>query len=114
VPFATPADGGEGWVQYVTRDGAPFTNGPKGTAVAGLPNFTSAELQHAPAVLVKDLAALKTDLAQFSPTVVKPGAFDDMPSDDLDAIPTKPEPAAKKKARKANAAFLAAMQEFKA
>lgn len=111
VSFATPTDGGEGYVQYETRDGAAFTNGPAGTRIGDLPNFTSAELQHAPAALMKDLAVLKKDLAVFEPTVADPLAG--FESDDLDAVPTKPETPEKKRARKQNAAFLAALKEMK-
>lgn len=111
IPYAIPEDGGEGYVQYVTRDGARFTNGPTGTAVGELPNFTSSELQLSPAVLMQDLAKLKTDFAVFDPTISDP--FADFESDDPDKIPVKPEAPEKKRARRQNAAFVAAMKDFK-
>lgn len=110
VPFAQPVDGGDNYIEYVIN-GERFTNGPQGTNADGLPNFTSQELQHAPAVLMKDLAVLKTELAEFSPTVVNP--FADLASDDLDAIPSKPATPAQKRARRQNAAVAAAMKGFR-
>lgn len=115
VPFAKPVDGGEGYVQYELEGGAQFTNGPEGTSVSGLPNYTSEELQHAPAQLVADLTALK---AQFPSARVVPPSYDpanpfaDMESD-LDDAPVKPDSPEKKKARKRNADTLAALKEFK-
>jgi len=111
IPYATPEDGGENYVQYVTRDGARFTNGPAGTAVGDLVNLTSAELQLAPAAIVADAVKLKKDLAVFEPTISDP--FADFVGDDPETIPVKAEAPEKKRARKANAAFVAAMKDFK-
>jgi hypothetical protein len=111
IPYATPEDGGESYVEYVTRDGARFTNGPAGTAVGDLVNLTSAELQLAPAAIVADAVKLKKDLAVFEPTISDP--FADFVGDDPDTIPVKAEAPEKKRARKANAAFVAAMKDFK-
>jgi len=81
VPYAEPQDGGNDYVVYKHKtSGVEFSNGP-----GPEPRFTSAELHRCPGSLIEDVAPMK---AQFpNAKVVDP--WPDMPSDDLDAVPTK-------------------------
>lgn len=113
VPYAEPIDGGESYVVYRHKTSkAEFINGP---ATAGIPGFTSAELHHCPGSLIEDVIAAKEVFK--TATVVKPSLDDpwaDMKSDDVDAIPTKPEHPKVKAQKAKNAATLAALKAFKA
>jgi hypothetical protein len=86
VPYATPTDGGDNYVIYTHKaSGKQFSNGP-----GPEPRFSSRELEHCPGLLIEDVGAMKevfTTAKVVKPTVVDP--WPDMPSDDLDAIPTK-------------------------
>ena len=100
VPYGEPVDGGSNWVAYRHREsGKHFINGPAdlGGSTYG-PAFTSAELHHCPGGLVPDAADLKTEFPGAK--VVSGTAFDDMESDDLNAVPTKPDTPAKRETRK--------------
>lgn len=99
VPYGEPVDGGSNWVAYRHREsGKHFVNGADlGTTTYG-PCFTSAELHHCPGGLLPDAADLKTEFPGAK--VISGTAFDDMESDDLDAVPTKPDTPAKRESRK--------------
>ncbi len=98
VPYATPTDGGDNYVIYTHKaSGKQFSNGP-----GPEPRFSSRELEHCPGSLIEDVGAMKevfTTAKVVEPTVVDP--WPDMPSDDIDAIPTKRDTQAvrEKKAR---------------
>lgn len=100
VPYGEPVDGGSNWVAYRHREsGKHFINGPADLAGSTYgPAFTSAELHHCPGGLVPEAADLKTEFPGAK--VVSGTAFDDMESDDLDAVPTKPDTPAKRETRK--------------
>ena len=106
VPYGEPVDGGSNWVAYRHREsGKHFINGPAelGGSTYGSA-FTSAELHHCPGGLVPDAADLKTEFPGAK--VVSGTAFDDMESDDLDAVPTKPDSPVKRESRKKIAASI--------
>ena len=119
VPFGEPVDGGDNWVAYKHREtGQHFVNGPASIADYGR-NFSSVELhQLAPSTI--DFAA---DLKEMFPgakvlsgsvTPVQTGsAFDDMESDDLDAIPTKNDTPAKRESRKKIAASIKQLEAMR-
>lgn len=112
VPYGEPVDGADGYIVYKHRDsGAHFVNGPEGCNDLG-PQFSSKELHHCPGELIGDMSAFKDHFPGAK--VVKPEKLSliDMPSDDLDAVPTKPESAAKKASRIRNKAFLQAMDQM--
>lgn len=75
-----PIDGGVDYVIYRDKAGAEFVNGPG-------PNFSSLEIR-AGKHLVKDetVQGIKQEIKTATLTA---SAFDDMESDDLDAVPTK-------------------------
>lgn len=75
-----PVDGGTDYVIYRDKTGAEFVNGPG-------PNFSSLEIR-AGRHLVKDetVQGIKQEIKTATLTA---SAFDDMESDDLDAMPTK-------------------------
>lgn len=100
VPYGEPVDGGSNWVAYRHREsGKHFINGPADLAGSTYgPAFTSAELHNCPGGLVPDAADLKSEFPGAK--VVSGTAFDDMESDDLDAVPTKPDTPAKRETRK--------------
>ena len=106
VPYGEPVDGGSNWVAYRHREsGKHFINGPADLAGSTYgPAFTSAELHHCPGGLLPDAADLKGEFPGAK--VVSGTAFDDMESDDLDAVPTKPDTPAKRESRKRIAASL--------
>lgn len=117
VPYAEPVDGGENWVGYRHREsGVLFTNGQAEVPGHG-PNFGSKELHHCPGELVAEMAGFKDQFP--GARVVKPEkivtgtAFDDMESDDLDKVATKPEHPARKAARGRAAAALKALEGMK-
>lgn len=100
VPYGEPVDGGSNWVAYRHREsGKHFINGPAELAGSTYgPAFTSAELHHCPGGLLPEAADLKTEFPGAK--VISGTAFDDMESDDLDAVPTKPDTPAKRETRK--------------
>lgn len=83
---AEPVDGGNNYIIYRLPDGGEFINGPA-------PNFSSKEIQ----VAQDDLRMLDDTLVKQLKIEVKTAslvavtAFDDMESDDLDAVAVKPE-----------------------
>lgn len=114
VPYGQPVDGGSNWVAYAHREsGKHFINGPAELAGSTYgPAFASKELHHCPGELIKDMADIKEQFP--SAKVVKPRVpFDDMPDDDLDAVPTKREHPARKAARGRAAAALKALEATK-
>jgi len=116
VPYAEPVDGGEGWVGYRHRtSGTLFTNGQAEVPGHG-PNFASKELHHCPGQLIADMAGFKDQFPGarvVKPTTPAGTVFDDMPSDDLDAVPTKAEHPVRKAARGRAAAALKALEGMK-
>lgn len=120
VPFGDPVDGGEHWVAYKHREtGQHFVNGPAGIPDYGR-NFSSAELHRlAPSTIdfagdVKEAFPGATVVSgSVKPAIVTGTGFDDMESDDLDAIPTKPEHPAKRESRKRIAASLKQLEAMK-
>jgi hypothetical protein len=106
VPYAEPVDGGSNWVAYRHREsGKTFINGP-----ADMPHdttygpvFSSTELHKCPGTVMPDAVETKEvfpGAKVVSGSVTPRTAFDDMESDDLDAIPTKPDSPAKRASRK--------------
>lgn len=113
VPYAEPVDGGEAWVGYRHRtNGTLFTNGQAVVPGHG-PNFASKELQHCPGELIGDMAGFKEQFPGARVVKPTPRSLIDMPSDDLDAVPTKPEHPARKAARGRAAAALKALEGMK-
>lgn len=117
VAYAEPVDGGSNWVAYKHREsGKHFVNGEGLEDTTYGPCFASVELAHCPAELIKDMAEIK---AVFPGSRVVNGslktntAFDDMESDNLDAVATKPEHPARKAARGRAAATLKALEGMK-
>jgi hypothetical protein len=107
VPYAEAVDGGSTWVAYRHREsGKTFVNGPDDMPhdTTYGPVFSSKELHQCPGAVLPDAAELK---AEFPGAKVVSGgvpasagtAFDDMPSDDLDAAPAKPDGPAKRAKR---------------
>jgi hypothetical protein len=89
-----PIDGGEAHVVYRTADGAEFINGPG--------KFSSREIyecKHKP--LLTDPVVQGVKELVPAARLINTGVFDDMPSDDVDAVPAKPVSAKVKKERAA-------------
>jgi hypothetical protein len=112
VPYAEPVDGGSTWVAYRHREsGKTFVNGP-----ADMPHdttygpvFSSTELHRCPGAVLPDAVETKAEFpgaTVVSGSVTPRTAFDDMESDDLDAIPTKPDHPVKRESRKRIAASI--------
>jgi hypothetical protein len=113
VPYAEPVDGGEAWVGYRHRvNGTLFTNGQAEVPGHG-PNFASKELHHCPGELIADMAGYKEQFPGARVVKPTPQSLIDIPSDDLDAVPTKPEHPARKAARGRAAAALKALEGMK-
>lgn len=86
VTYATPVDGGEGWVRYKhNAQGVEFINGNYPGADVAV--FSSRELEHSPA----DLMPQVTQIKKAFDGVVDP--FADFVGDHPDDIPVKVEPA---------------------
>lgn len=108
VPYAEPVDGGTSWVAYKHREtGAHFVNGQDMGDTTYGPCFTSAELHRCSGGLVPEAAEIKEAFpgaVVINGSVERPEAlgtaFDDMESDDLDAVPTKAEHPVKRASRK--------------
>lgn len=102
VPYADPQEGGENWIAYKHKaNGVMFVNGPEGIQDYG-PVFSSRELHNCPGPLMADVARFKDEIPGVHKVVsgsVKGHGFEDMPDDDLDAVPSKPEHPAKRKER---------------
>lgn len=117
VPYGEAVDGGQTWVAYKHREtGAMFVNGHEDIKDYG-PVFSSKELHNCPGALLQEMASLKNEFPGskvVSNSVPAPAGsgFDDLVSDDLDAVPVKEATPAEKKARRQNAALVAAMQEY--
>lgn len=97
-------DGGDEYVVYRMANGGEFTNGPP-------PGYASTEIlaAHEKSMLADPL--LKAVKEEFSTArLVASDPWADMPSDDLDAAPTKREPPATAQKRKRVAATLAGLQ----
>jgi hypothetical protein len=89
-----PVDGGEAHVVYRTADGLEFVNGPG--------KFSSKEIYECKhKALLTD--PVVQDVKELVPAarLINAGVFDDMPSDDVDAVPAKPVSAKVKKERAA-------------
>lgn len=104
VPQGEPVDGGEGYVVYRMPDGRLFANGPANCTDIGAV-FSSKELHGASRDVIGTVIDLKNEFAGAkvaSGSVKVPqktgSSFDDMESDDLDAVPTKPSTKAQKEA----------------
>jgi hypothetical protein len=101
--LGAPVDGGENHVDYESKDGAKFTNGPA-------PGFSSIEIRTAgAALLAPELLAAKA--AFKTARVVSGTGFDDMPDSDLDADvkPARPGDVEKAAARKKTTQQLAGL-----
>ncbi len=75
--LGTPIDGGENHVDYESKDGAQFTNGPA-------PGFSSIEIRNAGAALLAPVL-LAAKAAFPTARVVSGTGFDEMPNDDFEA-----------------------------
>lgn len=105
VPYAEPQDGGNDYVVYKHKtSGVEFSNGP-----GPEPRFTSAELHRCPGALIEDVAPMK---AAF-PTAKVVDPWPDMPSDDLDAVPTKRDLPVVRERKARVTKTLQALQAFK-
>jgi hypothetical protein len=118
VPYADPIDGGDNYVVYKHKEsGALFINGPDGCEDFG-PVFSSKELHRCPGSLIGEVSEVKTEfpgsrVERGSVKAPQGSAFDDMESDDLDAVPTKREHPARKAARVKASATLKALEGLK-
>ena len=98
-------DGGNDYVVYKHKtSGVEFSNGP-----GPEPRFTSAELHRCPGSLIEDVAPMK---AAF-PTAKVVDPWPDMPSDDLDAVPTKRDLPVVRERKARVTKTLQALQAFK-
>lgn len=117
VPYGEPVDGGESWVAYKHRTtGAMFVNGVESIQDYG-PVFSSKELHNCPGPLLADVANAKnafpgSKLTSGDVKGPQVDPFADLVSDDIDAIPTKPETPAQRETRRKNKAFVESMQKF--
>ena len=90
-----PVAGGEDYVVYRTADGLEFVNGPG--------KFSSREIydcKHKPLLTDEVVQGIK-ELVPLAQLINTRTVFDDMPSDDPDALPAKPASAKVKKERTA-------------
>jgi hypothetical protein len=90
-----PVDGGEDYVVYRTADGFEFVNGPG--------KFSSREIydcKHKPLLTDPVVQGVK-ELVPLAQLINTRTVFDDMPSDDPDALPAKPASTKVKKERAA-------------
>lgn len=113
IAYAEPVDGGSTWVAYKHRASEKtFVNGPADLGETNYgPVYSSLELQNCPESLLADTMTLKEHFPDAK--VVSGTAFDDMESDDLDAVPTKGDgPGAKEKKARITKT-LKALQAFK-
>lgn len=90
-----PVDGGEAHVVYRAADGAEFINGPG--------KFSSREIYECKhkLLLTDPVVQGVKELVPAAKLINTRGVFDDMPSDDVDAVPAKPVSAKVKKERAA-------------
>lgn len=113
VPYADAQEGGENWIAYKHKQsGDMFVNGPEGIEEYG-PVFSSKELHNCCGPLIAEVIAHKNEFPVSK--VTSGGAFgngfEDMPDDDIDAIPLKSEHPAKRKERQKIAAAVKAIKE---
>jgi CRISPR/Cas system-associated exonuclease Cas4 (RecB family) len=121
VPFGEPVDGGSNWVAYKHKEsGKHFINGPAELSDSTYgPAFTSRELHLAAGPVIDFVADVKevfpgATVVSGSVTHALTGsAFDDMESDDLDAIPTTRDTPAKRESRKKIAASIKQLEAMR-
>lgn len=110
VAYAEAVDGGSSWVAYKHKlSGKHFVNGEKLPDTTYGPCFSSAELHNCPAELLPDTLTVKE---QFPDAKVVSGSLIDMPSDDLDAVPTKRDMPGTKEKKARITATMKALQSF--
>lgn len=110
VAYAEAVDGGSSWVAYKHKaSGKHFVNGEKLPDTTYGPCFSSAELHNCPAELLPDTLTVKE---QFPDAKVVSGSLIDMPSDDLDAVPTKREMPGTKEKKARITETMKALQSF--
>lgn len=97
-------DGGEDYVVYRRADGGEFTNGPP-------PGYASTEILAAREKSMLTDPLMQAVKQEFSTArLVSSDPWPDMPSDDIDAVPTKREPVAVAAKRKRAASALAGLR----
>lgn len=113
VAYAEPVDGGSTWVAYKHKASEKtFVNGPADLGDTNYgPVYSSVELQNCPESLLADTMTVKEHFPDAK--VVSGTAFDDMESDDLDAVPTKGDAPGAKEKKARITKTLKALQAFK-
>lgn len=113
VAYAEPVDGGSTWVAYKHKASEKtFVNGPADLGDTNYgPVYSSVELQNCPAELLPDTMTVKEHFPDAK--VVSGTAFDNMESDDLDAVPTKGDAPGAKEKKARITKTLKALQAFK-
>jgi hypothetical protein len=107
VPYAEPQDGGDNYVIYKHKEsGKEFSNG-----AGPEPRFSSRDLERCPGELLPDVADVKA--AFPGAKLISGTAFDDMESDDLDAVPTKGDTKQAAEKRQRVTKTMQALKEFK-